>query len=547
MDYGRAEIPDRRLLDRGARVHSLKGFGELRGPLASGRRLDLAGEPLAAAFMNGPVYAPQSIQRTGGAGPRVAEPGASGSARSGSPAARRRVLILDHQPVTRLGVVQLVNGEADLTVCGEAADARQALSLIEVASPNLVVAEIAVPGLSIIDFIKDVRTRWPELPVLILSNCDEMLYAERMLQAGARGYVMKREAGSTLLTAFRQVLEGRRYLSETMTTVAFEALGCRGEERTAGSVLRQLSDREFEVLRCLADGRTTREAAAELGISAKTVETHRLSLCRKLGLRSPAELIRFAVHWDESGARGGTTGAARPAAPEHSADSHLRVRPISPAWRMGYSGGVTAAATEDPVSPDFVDLEADFGWLLPWMTLAGRFEIGELRATFGAKGVAPAELPGPELALAALHVSERLLRQFFDDSPISVVVFEPAGRLVHVNGAFCALVGCAAEDLVARNIEELIHPDDVASVQERRRLLLEGRFNRFQIAARFAPANRREVWTRMCGRLERYGGDRPPHIFAHIVESTALHDRPEDLRRAAEESQLKNWDPERYM
>lgn len=219
----------------------------------------------------------------------------------------------------RLGLTRLFNAEPDLTVCGEASDARQALSLIAVTAPQLIVADIAISGLSIVGFLTEVRARRPDLPVLILSNYDEILYAERLFQAGARGYLMKREGAATLLAAVRQVLAGRPYLSQALTAVAFEALGRGGRARNGNSVMLRLSDRELEVLWCLGKGKTTREAAAELGISAKTVEAHRLSLGRKLGLRSAAELIRFAVHWDDSGAPGLPAHPVVPASAEHSA------------------------------------------------------------------------------------------------------------------------------------------------------------------------------------------------------------------------------------
>lgn len=222
----------------------------------------------------------------------------------------------------RLGLSRLFSAEPDLTVCGEAADARQALSLIATTSPHLVVADIAIPGVSIVEFLKEVRARQPELPVLVLSHFDEVLYVERLFHAGARGFVMDREGGGTLLTAVRQVLAGGRYVSHAMAAVAFEALARKRRNGSVNSVLPQLSDRELDVLWCFGKGKTTREAASALGISAKTVETHRLNLCRKLGLRSAAELIRFAVHWDDRGGRDAPAIPAAPAGPvnpEHSA------------------------------------------------------------------------------------------------------------------------------------------------------------------------------------------------------------------------------------
>lgn len=219
----------------------------------------------------------------------------------------------------RLGLTRLFNAERDLSVCGEATDARQALSLIERTSPHLIVADMEIPGASVVEFLKEVRARRPQLPVLVLSNFDEILYAERMFHAGARGYVTQHEGGAALLAAVRQLLAGRPYLSPTMAAVALEAFGRDRRHRAGNSVIRQLTDRELEVLSCLGRGKTTREVASALGISGKTVETHRLGLCRKLGLRSAAELIRFAVHWDESGAREPPAEPGRPTAAEHSA------------------------------------------------------------------------------------------------------------------------------------------------------------------------------------------------------------------------------------
>lgn len=195
----------------------------------------------------------------------------------------------------------------------------------------------------------------------------------------------------------------------------------------------------------------------------------------------------------------------------------------------------------------YVSLAATFGSLLPWMTKGVPFEIRVLWAPAGAVEADPAELQRHELALAALHLSERLLRQFFDDAPISLVVLDPAGRLLHFNPAFGAMLGYPPEDLVERKIEELVHPEDVPPIQERRRRLLEGSCNAFELETRFATASRREVWTRMSGRLERAMGDHPPHIFSHIVELTELKRLQQNLTHEAEENRLKSCDPERYM
>jgi DNA-binding NarL/FixJ family response regulator len=216
---------------------------------------------------------------------------------------RRRIFIVDDHPITRMGLVQLLNGEPDLVACGEAAEARQALAAFQLPLPDLVVADVAMPGQSVIEFLKDVKKLHPELPVLILSTHDETIYARRLVRAGARGYIMKSEGGASLLQAIRQVLEGRPYLSSAMTKRAFEAFGGGPSPRTEQSVLSQLTDREFEVLQCLGQGKSNREVGRQLCISPKTVETHRLNLCRKLNLKTAGQLIRYALQCEQNGVR----------------------------------------------------------------------------------------------------------------------------------------------------------------------------------------------------------------------------------------------------
>lgn len=218
-------------------------------------------------------------------------------AHPGPARSRRRIFIVDDHPITRYGLTQLFRQEPDLMVCGEAEDARQALSALRPPLPDLVLADVAMPGQSVIEFLKDLRTLHPELPVLILSTYDENIYAERMVRAGAHGYIMKSEGGNKLLQAVRQVLRGQPYLSPAMTTRLFETLGGRRPAAVA-SPLAKLTDREFEILQCLGQGKTNRQVARQLCVSPKTVEAHRLSLYRKLNLRTVGQLIRYAVQME---------------------------------------------------------------------------------------------------------------------------------------------------------------------------------------------------------------------------------------------------------
>jgi len=214
--------------------------------------------------------------------------------------ARRRVFIIDDHPIVRVGLRQLIEHEPDLTVCGEADAVQPALAALRAPLPDLILADVAMPGRSILDFLKDLRTMHPTLPVLVLSTHDEGTYAERLIRAGARGYIMKSEGGARLLEAIRRVLGGEPYLSTAMSTRLFEAFGHR-RSLTNGVTMSDLTDREFEVLQLLGDGKTSREVAVQLGVSPKTVEAHRLNLGRKLGAKTAAQLMRLAVLYRQHG------------------------------------------------------------------------------------------------------------------------------------------------------------------------------------------------------------------------------------------------------
>jgi DNA-binding NarL/FixJ family response regulator len=196
-----------------------------------------------------------------------------------------------------MGLAHLIGGEPDLRVVGEAGTADAALAAMAMMRPplpDLVVADISMPGKNVIEFIKDLHVLHPQVAVLILSMHDESVFAERMVRAGARGYVMKSEGGAVLIQAIRQVLRGEPYLSGAMSTQVIEALG--GHHRAEGDVsLGSLTDREFEVFELLGEGKTNREVAKQLSISPKTVEAHRMNLSRKLQLGTAAQLMRRAV------------------------------------------------------------------------------------------------------------------------------------------------------------------------------------------------------------------------------------------------------------
>ncbi len=217
-------------------------------------------------------------------------------AKSKAARSRKRILIVDDHPMMRQGLAQLINSEPDLTVCCEADTARQAFDTIGRDKPDLALVDISLPDKSGLELIKDLHALYPELLILVVSMHDESLYAERVLRAGGRGYVMKQEGGKKLMEAIRQVLAGQIHVSEKMSARILEIFS-GGRRDGSGSPIGRLSDREFEVFQLIGQGKGTREIAGHLHLSVKTVEVHRAHIKEKLGIKSATDLVRFAVRW----------------------------------------------------------------------------------------------------------------------------------------------------------------------------------------------------------------------------------------------------------
>lgn len=199
----------------------------------------------------------------------------------------------------REGLAQIINQEPDLLVCGDAGTARDLETAIARLKPDLLIADISLPEKNGLEVIKDVQALFPTLPVLIISMHDESLYAERVLRAGGRGYIMKQEGGRKLMEAIRQVLSGKIYVSEQISGKILESLSHRSDQ-VSRRPMENLTDREFEVLQLLGQGKGTSEIAAQLHLSNKTIEAHRANIKRKLSLKTGPELVRYAVRWVES-------------------------------------------------------------------------------------------------------------------------------------------------------------------------------------------------------------------------------------------------------
>jgi DNA-binding NarL/FixJ family response regulator len=207
---------------------------------------------------------------------------------------KRTVLLVDDHPIVRQGLALLINREPDLAVCGDAEEASSALSRIEDLEPDLIVVDISLKGPDGLDLLKDIRARDPNLPVLILSMLDELLYAERALRAGANGYIMKQEATERVLVAIRRILGGEVYVSDRMADRMLHRF-VGGGQAEQGSPIAALTDRELEVFRLIGEGRGTRQIAEELHISVKTVESYQAHIKEKLSLKNSRELVQRAI------------------------------------------------------------------------------------------------------------------------------------------------------------------------------------------------------------------------------------------------------------
>ncbi len=213
--------------------------------------------------------------------------------------AKRRILLVDDHPMTREGLAAIINRQADMEVCCEAGNPAEAMSGLGNCQPDLVVTDMTMPGRSGTEFIKDLHALRPGLPMLVLSMHDEMLYAERALRAGARGYLMKDAGSAKVLEVIRLILGGQSYVSPAMSARFLDAVtGHR--PRGSTSPIEKLSDREFEVFRLLGCGKSTKEIAQSLNLSPKTVDVHRGRIKEKLQLKDAPSLIHHAVRWVEA-------------------------------------------------------------------------------------------------------------------------------------------------------------------------------------------------------------------------------------------------------
>jgi len=208
----------------------------------------------------------------------------------------RRILIVDDHPLICRGLAEMINNEKDLRVCGEANDINSAMKRITDLKPDAVMVDLSLKSSSGIDLIKAIKARHPDLPALVYSMHDESVFAERVLRAGAKGYVMKDQPPEILLKALRKVLDGNIYFSDAVTTRLLDRLTAVGSGSPQDPVA-ALTDRELEIFNLMGQELTARQIAARLNISIKTVEAHRDHIKSKMGIQRSSDVSSYAKEW----------------------------------------------------------------------------------------------------------------------------------------------------------------------------------------------------------------------------------------------------------
>jgi DNA-binding NarL/FixJ family response regulator len=230
---------------------------------------------------------------------------ATSKAAAPQPAApeKKRVLIVDDHPFMRTGMAEVLSKEPGLSISASCGTAEEALAAIATTHPDILITDLSLPGKNGLDLVRELAESFPNIPVIVLSMHDEGIYAERCLRAGARGYLMKSEGADKLVAAIKAVLAGDIHVSSQISSRILKSFSGAGALKNTPT-LGQLTEREFELFRLFGGGHSTQEIADRLGLSAKTIETHRLHIKSKLNINTAAELIAYAARWVETGELG---------------------------------------------------------------------------------------------------------------------------------------------------------------------------------------------------------------------------------------------------
>ena|ERR1700733_6203093 len=207
-----------------------------------------------------------------------------------------RILVIDDHPLVRESLKKIIQRETDLSVCGEAEDRDEAMKLASQTKPHLAVMDLTLKNSHGLELIKDFCNHHPEIQILVLSMHDETLHAERVIRAGARGYISKQESPAKILQAMRHILSGEIYWSEKAAAHVASKIA-RPVHADNKFSMDLLSDREIQVFELIGSGKNSRQIAATLGIDPSTVETYRARIKEKLNLKNAVELLQFAICW----------------------------------------------------------------------------------------------------------------------------------------------------------------------------------------------------------------------------------------------------------
>ena len=207
-----------------------------------------------------------------------------------------RIVIVDDHPVSREGLAIRIASEPDLQVCGQADDVGEALRVIQKTAPDLVIIDVSLKNSSGITLIEQLHSRPDPPKMLVWSMYEDSLYADRVLRAGAMGYVNKQAASASIIEAIHRILDGKVYVSSEMSDVLLHRI-VRGQDGVRSSPVEELSDRELETFQHIGHGMTTKEVAQRMKLSPKTIETYRARVKEKLNIETMAELTRFAAQW----------------------------------------------------------------------------------------------------------------------------------------------------------------------------------------------------------------------------------------------------------
>ena len=212
------------------------------------------------------------------------------------PVEKKRILILEDHPLFRAMLVQLIEKDLGMTVCAQADNINDALTLIEQTLPDAAIVDLMLPGSSGLELIKGLKARNLLLPVLVLSMHSEGLYAERVLRAGAKGFISKEEPPSEVIDAIRTVMDGRIYVSKRVNETILERQW-QARKAAPATGMELLSDREIEVFQLVGHGLNSREIAGRLNLGPTTVDSYRARIKEKLGIKNAAELYQRAAQW----------------------------------------------------------------------------------------------------------------------------------------------------------------------------------------------------------------------------------------------------------